>query len=274
MVVAFNEATIAAQAINPGVARQRLLTPAPTQDISVLFDRLRLSAGASLRFERSPRTLTWLHLLEGEATLEALHYRERISDMHSAFLPASADARLSTEKGTSLLCAEITDSGRLDNGFSTILPTFTVIDWTRAPVIKCTSDARKRVALVNAELCQTATVKIDMVVYPPGTTSSSYFHDDADSLLYILSGRGNAWADEQQFSLRPGDMLCFRPRERHHLTAADESGMRFLAIYTPGKFKTTWVDQTKASTWVSTDLDINGCRAGEHRQYTSGIIPL
>jgi quercetin dioxygenase-like cupin family protein len=261
MVVAFNEASIAAQAINPGVARQRLLAPEPTQDVSVLFDRLTLSAGASLRFERPPRTLTWMHLLEGHATLETLHYRERISDTHSAFLPPTVEATLSTEKGTSVLYAEIMDSGRLDNGFSTI-PTLTVIDWTREPVIKCTSDMRKRVALVTPELCQTATVKIDMVVYPPGTASSSYFHDNADSFLYVLAGRGDARVDKQLFSLNPGDLIYFRPRERHQLEASDDSGMRFLAIYAPGKFKTTWVDQTKASTWVLTDFDINGSRGG------------
>jgi quercetin dioxygenase-like cupin family protein len=194
--------------------------------------------------------------------LETPYYRERISDTHSACLPAAVDATLSTEKGTSLLYAEITDfSGRLDNGFSRI-PTLTLIDWTRQPVIKCTSDTRKRVALVTPELCQTATVKIDMVMYPPGTASSSYFHDDADSFLYILAGRGNAWADEQLFSLKRGDLICFRPRERHRLEAADDRGMRFLAIYAPGKFKTTWVDQTKAITWILSDYNISGSRGG------------
>jgi len=48
-----------------------VLTPGRTQDVGVLIDRLTLSAGASLRFERSPPTLTWMQLLEGEATLEA-----------------------------------------------------------------------------------------------------------------------------------------------------------------------------------------------------------
>src|SRR5690349_3817573 len=131
MAVAFNEATVAAKAINPGVARQRLLTPERTQGVSVVFDRLMLSAGASLRFEGSPRTLTWMHLLEGYATLETPHYRERISNTHSAFLPPAVDATLSTEMGASLLYAEIADSsGCLDNRFSRI-PTLTVIDWTR-----------------------------------------------------------------------------------------------------------------------------------------------
>jgi len=37
-------------------------------------------------------------------------------------------------------------------------------------------------------------------------------------------------------------------------------GMRFLAIYSPGEFKTTWVDQT--STWILTAFNISGSRGG------------
>src|SRR5437870_5427600 len=57
MVVAFNETSVAAQPIDAGVARQRLLTPERVKDTSVLLDRFTLAAGASVRFEPSATSL-------------------------------------------------------------------------------------------------------------------------------------------------------------------------------------------------------------------------
>jgi uncharacterized cupin superfamily protein len=68
----------------------------------------------------------------------------------------------------------------------------------REPVFKAKSDRRMRVALVSPELCQTAAIKIQMVIYPPGSTASSYHHEGAASFMYILSGRGEAWANGQR----------------------------------------------------------------------------
>ena len=51
MVIAFNETTVAAHPIDPGVVRQKLLTSERVKDTSVLLDRLTLTAGAAMRFE-------------------------------------------------------------------------------------------------------------------------------------------------------------------------------------------------------------------------------
>jgi quercetin dioxygenase-like cupin family protein len=257
MVVKVNEKSVAAEPMNAGVTRQRLLTPERVDNVDVLLDRLTLAAGVSTRFEPSAKSLAWLHLLAGEAKLET-HYRERLSDTHSAFLPPGFPATISTDDGASLLYIEIPDAGRLDKGFSNTTPLFTVINWTREPVFKANSDGRMRVALVSPELCQTAAIKIQMVIYPPGSTASSYHHEGAASFMYILSGRGEAWADGQRLPIQPGDVVYFRARERHHLKAADDSALRFLVFYAPGAFKTIWADPSKASAWISTERDING----------------
>jgi mannose-6-phosphate isomerase-like protein (cupin superfamily) len=265
MVVKVNEKLVAAEPMNVGVARQRLLTPERVDNVDVLLNRLTLAAGVSMRFEPSAKSLAWLHMLAGEAKLEAL-YRERLSDTHSAFLPPGFPATISTDDGASLLYLEIPDAGRLDKGFSNTTPLFTVVNWTRELVLKSKSDGRMRVALVSPELCQTAAIKIQMVIYPPGSTASSYHHEGAASFMYILSGRGEAWADGQRLPIQPGDVVYFRARERHHLKAADDSELRFLVFCAPGEFKTIWADPSKASGWISTELDINGYLPAEEER--------
>src|SRR5437899_2057711 len=227
MVVKVSETSVAAQPMNVGIARQRLLTPERVDNTDVLLDRLTLAAGASIRFEPAAKSLSWLHVLAGEAKLETLYYRDRLTDAHSALLPPGFAATISTDKGASLLYAEIPDAARLDKGFSATTPLFTVINWTREPVFKSKSDRRMRIALVSPELCQTAAIKIQMVIYPPGSTASSYHHEGAASFMYILSGRGEAWANGQRLPIQPGDVVYFRARERHHLKAADDSELRF-----------------------------------------------
>jgi mannose-6-phosphate isomerase-like protein (cupin superfamily) len=258
MVVKISETSVAAEPMSVSVARQRLLTPERVGNGDVLLDRMTLAAGASMRFEPTARSLVWLHLLAGEAKLETLYYRERLSNAHSAFLPPAFPATISTDNGASLLYIEVPDAERLDKGFSTTIPLFTVINWTREPVLKSKSDGRMRVALVSPDLCLTAAIRIQMVIYPPDSTASSYHHEGAASFMYIVDGRGEAWANDRQLPIQVGDVVYFAARERHHLKAASDSQMRFLVFYAPGEFETVWTDRSKASAWVSTERDING----------------
>jgi hypothetical protein len=117
MVVAFNENTVVARPESAGVEQQQMLTRERVSDTNLLLDRLTLSADASLRFKPAPKSLAWFYLLAGEAQLEALYYRDRMSEGHSALLPVGVDALLSTGTGASLLYAEIPDAEKLDAGF-------------------------------------------------------------------------------------------------------------------------------------------------------------
>jgi quercetin dioxygenase-like cupin family protein len=264
-MIAFNETTVAAQKTEPGVVRQELLTNERVKDTKVLLSRLTLAAGATVRFELPAKSLAWLQMLDGEGTLETL-YKDRLSDSHSALLPPGSSAALSSDKGASLLYAEIPDAGRIDPGFLAAPPIFTVTDWMREPVLKSKSDARKRVALVTPEMCQTEAIKVQMVIYPPGSTASQYHHEGADSFVYIVSGRGAAWGNEGPSSAQQGDLIYFPDRERHRLKAADDSEMRFLIFYVPGNFSTVWADRTDATAWVSTNRDIHGWETAKDRK--------
>ena len=256
-MIAFNESTVAAQRIETGITRQRLVTDERVKGARVLIDRLTLAAGAPMRFNIPAKSLAWLQILEGDATLSAL-YTDRMSDSHSVFLPPGYNATLSTGKGATLLYAEIPDAERLDPGFSANSPLFMVINWRREQVFASEHDARKRISLVTPLICRTAAIKIEMVIYPAGNMAPNYHHEGADTYMYIVSGRGTAWANEQPFSVRAGDLLYFPDRERHYLKADDGNEMRFLELYVPGEFKTVWADKNKVSAWLSTGRDIDG----------------
>ena len=194
--VASNPAAGPGWLIARGMVRRTLLTDENVEETGMRLDRFTLAADASFRFEPSARSMVWFQVLEGDAKLkwrpEAVEFASALSDRHSVFLPPAFDATLSTERGVSLLRAELPDAGRFDPEFSTKHPLFTASDWTRELVLQCKNDGRKRVPLVTAETCWTTAIKVQMVIYPPGTKSPTYRHVGAESFIYLLSGRGTA----------------------------------------------------------------------------------
>lgn len=261
MAIVFNQSTITAQPMSIGVKRQRLLTDERVKDTRILLDRLTLAPGATARLDRPEKSVAWLQVLDGDVTQKAV-YTDRMTNVHSVFLPPQFSTTLSTSAGASLLYAEIPDVGRIKPDFLADRPHFMVVDWSREPVLACEHDARKRVPLVTEDMCEARAIKVEMVIYPAGTMSRNSRHEGADTVLYILSGRGTAWATDQQFSVQQGEVLYFPDREQHYLKAADDGEMRFLAIHIPGEFKTVWADPNKISVWRSTDRDIHGWETG------------
>ncbi len=200
MIVFNGDAVAFNPAAGPGVVRRTLLTDENAEEAGIRFDCLTLGADASFRFEPSARSMVWFQVLEGETKLRSF-YTDALSDRHSVFLPPAFDATLSTQRGksfwrrllhrenargVSLLRAEVPDAGRFDPEFSTKQPLFTVSDWTREPALLCKNDGRKRVPLVSVQICQTAAIKVEIVIYPPGTKSASYRHEGAQSFIYVL----------------------------------------------------------------------------------------
>jgi quercetin dioxygenase-like cupin family protein len=251
MTIAFNQTTVAAESAGPDVVRQRLLTDERVTGTNVLLERLTLGAGATIHLEPTTKSLIWLHMLEGEAQLDTL-YTNQMTDTHSAFLPPGFNGSLSTDKGASLLYAEVLNGG--ESG----LPRLMVVNWAREPVFKSERDSRKRVGLVTDELCSTKAIKIEMLIYPPGSGSASHHQEGAAFFMYVMSGRGTAATNDQSFPLQQGDLIYFPHREQRSIKAANDSEIRFLAFYAPGEFKTVWSDPGGASAWRSTGLDING----------------
>jgi hypothetical protein len=65
MFVALNQSSVPAEAVQPGVTRQRLLAGDHGESPGVAFERLTLAAGATLRCDTPDKALDWLYLLCG-----------------------------------------------------------------------------------------------------------------------------------------------------------------------------------------------------------------
>src|SRR5262245_53914470 len=128
MAIALNQASVAPEPLQGGETRQRLLTGDRVRGTRVLLDRLTLPAGAKKNFVVSEKSLAWFQVLSGEAMFAA-YYHDRLSEVHSVFLSPGFKGTLSTDKGVSLLYAEVPDLAALDPGFLNHPPHFMVMDW-------------------------------------------------------------------------------------------------------------------------------------------------
>jgi quercetin dioxygenase-like cupin family protein len=256
-VIAFNESTVAPESQGTGVKRQELLSDKRIGGTRVRLDRLTFSAGAAMQLAVPPGLVAWLHVLKGDAKFHAL-YTDRLSDVNSILLPPRFQGTLSSTDGASLLYAQAPEKRPADPDLSPSGSLFIVTNWTREAVFASEHDARKRIELARPEMCGTAAIKIEMVIYPAGSTAPSHHHEGAETFMYVLEGRGTAWANNKANPVGAGDVLYFPDREPHYVQAAAGSDLRFLEFHAPAEFKTIWTNPKEASAWLSTNRDISG----------------
>jgi quercetin dioxygenase-like cupin family protein len=258
MAFTINESAVAAQPIGQGIARQQLLTDAQAKGTRIVLDRLTLKPGASATYQPAARTIAWLQLLDGEATLRTQYDKAVMVDGYSAVMSGEFTVTLTTEKGACLLQAEVPDNRPADpNGLAPI-PVFMGIDWTREPVFESESDTRKRIRIVDPENSATDAMVAEMVLYPAGSVAPKFHHLGADTLLYVCAGRGAVSMDGQSKPVGQGDMVYLADGEWHSIRAAEDHDMRFLTVRAPGRFKTVRADQGRPSAWRITSCDIHG----------------
>lgn len=258
MATTFNEATIAFETLTSGVRRQRLLTPSRVPGSNILLDRLTLATGASFALAVPAQSLAWFQMLSGTAKLIHDHDGQVLSESHVVFLPMNFHATLATDSRAELLYAEVPNALRFDPGLASHPPQFSVVDWTREPVLNSQHDARKRIYLATPKLCGTRAIKAEMIIYPSGTTAANHHHVGAEHFMYILRGRGTAYANERPFAVRTGDAVFYPDGERHYLSASGEEDLVFTEFFAPGECTTVWVDDSKVCTWLPSGRDIQG----------------
>lgn len=258
MAVHFNESSVAAEPIGNNVKRQRLLTAARVKNTNILLDRLTLGAGAMTGLNVPAGNLAWFQVLEGEAVFKRPQGEDRLSESQIVFLPPGFTGTLSTQAGAVLLYAEIPNAGRFDPAFAKNPPKLRVVDWTREPVLDSEHDARKRIYVVTPKLFGTHALKGEMIIYPPGTQAANHHHEGAEHFMYLLKGRATAYADEQPFQVRKGDVVYFHDFERHFFRSEGDEDMVFVEFFVPGDYKTVWVPGASVCTWVPTGRDIRG----------------
>ena len=256
MAVTINEDSVAAIAVSAGVRRQPLMTTA--NNTSVIVDRLLLAAGASHILKIAAGNLAWFQVLDGAATLTHAGGTLELTQAHVAFVPPSFTGTLTSMQGATLLFAEVPDAARFDPQMKTTPPQMRIVDWTQEPVLDSEHDARKRIYMVTPKLFGTHAIKGEMIIYPAGTKAANHHHEGAEHFMYVLKGSGTAWANEEPFSVRKGDLIWYADRERHFLKSDDAAEMRFVEFFVPGVFKTTWAPGASVCTWTPTGRNIAG----------------
>lgn len=258
MAIAFNESTIAGEAVGRGAKRQLLLTRERLSNTNILLDRIALDAGGSVELSVGAGDIGWFQMLAGEATLALGDRVEHLTDGHVVFLPPGARATLDAAKPASLIYATVPDAKRYDTSFERSPPGFRAIDWRREPVLDSQHDARQRIYLVTPKLFGTKVLKGEMIIYPKGTMAANHHHEGAEHFMYIIRGRGTAWASEKPFPVRAGDVVYYHDLERHYLRADEDSELVFSEFFVPGEYATVWVNENEVCTWLPSGRDIRG----------------
>jgi len=258
MAITFNERSVDALSFGVNASRQRLLSEARVKGTRVLLDRWTLGPGAVIELGLAERDLAWFQLLEGEANLSSAAGSQTLTADHVAFLPPGFRGTLAARNDATVLYAEVPDAARFDPRLAAQGPRFGVTDWTREPVLDSEHDARKRIYVITPGLFGTKAIKGEMILYPPGTECPNHHHEGAEHFMYVLAGGGTAWANEQPFHVKKGDLIWYANRERHYLKSDPLEGMRFVEYFVPGECTTVWAPGAQVCIWRPTGKDIRG----------------
>ena len=258
MAITINESSVAAETIAAKVKRQALLTAKHTPDGKVLLDRLTVDAGGTHALTIAVGDLAWVQILEGAAALTHGSATESLTEAHMVFLPPGFNGTLTTQAGVTLIYATVPNAARFDAAFTTSPPQFKIVDWTREPVLDSEHDARKRIYVVTPKLFGTTAIKGEMIIYPPGTQASNHHHEGAEHFMFVLKGKGTAYANESPIPVRKGDVIYYDDRERHYLRSEGNEEMVFVEFFVPGIYKTIWAPGADICTWTPTGRSISG----------------
>jgi quercetin dioxygenase-like cupin family protein len=260
MALTINESTVTPDTLAAGVTCQRLLTEQHTEGSKVLLDRVNIAAATQHTFNIAAGDLAWIQILEGGATLAHGNAADALTHAHIVFLPPGFVGTLSTNAGVALIHATVPNAARFDATFTASPPGFRIVDWTREPMLDSEHDARKRIYVATPKLFGTKAIKGEMIIYPPGTEASNHHHEGAEHFMYVLKGRGTAYANESPIPVRKGDLIYYGDHERHYLRSEGDTEMAFVEFFVPGEYKTIWVPGAPVCTWTPTGKSLSGAK--------------
>jgi quercetin dioxygenase-like cupin family protein len=273
MAITFNENTVAPRTIGPNIQCQPLLNDSRVPGIKFSVERIAFGASATLQVRIPSADLAWFQVLHGEVELAHSSMSEPLSQANMVFLPPGFQGVLHGREGVAVLLAKIPEAKRIDPGFDPGALSLRVVDWTREPVLQSQHDARKRIYLVTPKLFNTKAIKGEMIIYPPGTEAANHHHEGAAHFMYILEGAATAYANEQPFPVRKGDIVYYPDGERHFMRSNSDSEMRFAEFFIPGSYKTVWAKDANVCTWIPSGRSIRGEKAAREIQAHSSAAP-
>jgi mannose-6-phosphate isomerase-like protein (cupin superfamily) len=261
------------EALTAGVERQRLLTPSRVPRTKALLDKVKLAPRASMTFDVARGDLAWIQLLQGEAQLTHGSTRLQLGSTHIVLLPAEVPVTLTSKSAVVFLHGQIPNAARFDDTAGADSRELRIIDWSREPVLDSQHDARKRIYIATPKLFGTRAVKGEMIIYPPGTQASNHHHVGAEHFMYVLKGRGTAFANEKPIAIAAGDLIYYDESERHYLRSEGKEDMVFVEFFVPGVYKTVWAEGAPICTWTPTGRDIRGEKPVRDIAHHSSALP-
>lgn len=79
---------------------------------------------------------------------------------------------------------------------------------------------------------------VAIVELSPGKSSDPHFHGMREESYYFLEGSGLAKIDDVEVSVKQGDLVFTKPRERHQFINTGMSNLRYLVLTSP-----TWIPE-------------------------------
>jgi quercetin dioxygenase-like cupin family protein len=270
----FNESTVAQERTGTGALRQRLLDAERVPHTRVVLDRVVLDAGASTDVRTGSEDIGWFQVLEGAAVLEHDSGSTALGATALVFMPPGSAARARSDSGAVLLLAQVPGAARFDPGILESPPSLKIVDWSREPVLASEHDARKRIYVATPKLFGTHAIKGEIIIYPPDTQAADHHHQGAEHFMYVLQGRGTAYADDAPIKVRKGDLIYYGDGERHHLRSEGDEDMVFVEFFVPGQYKTIWSPGASVCTWNPTGRTISGAAPSREINGHSSAVPV
>ncbi len=274
MALVIDSATVADEDLGSGASKRRLFDTSIDKSARTIVDRIALTANGSVRLKVPSKGVTYVQVLSGEVSLKAPDGVHGLDDRHVVFLPPDYEVTVRASSRATLLVCEVPDAVALDPDYAKNPAAFRVIDWKNEPLLDSVNDARKRIYLATPKLFGSKAIKAEMIIYPPVTTGANHHHEGADHFMYFTAGSGTAFANEQPFRVKEGELVYFPDGERHYLTSDDGNGdMIFVEFFTPGTYQTVWVE-SKACSWAPTGKNILGETASrEIKAHSGSLVP-
>jgi mannose-6-phosphate isomerase-like protein (cupin superfamily) len=268
-----NESAVEQEPAGAGARRQRLLHPGRVPNTKVLLDRIALAAGASFELHTRGSDIGWVQVLEGAAVLDDGAEQRPLGPTALVFMPPGFEARVSSRAGAVLLSAHVPDAVRFDPALAETAPPLRIVDWTHEPVLASEHDARKRIYVATPKLFGTKAIKGEMIIYPPDTQAPDHHHVGAEHFMYVLQGRGTAYADDEPIPVRKGDLIYYGECERHHLKSEGGEDMVFVEFFVPGQYRTVWSPGAAVCAWNPTGRTISGAAPAREIKGHSSALP-
>lgn len=81
---------------------------------------------------------------------------------------------------------------------------------------------------------------------PAGGEIGEETHNENDQVLYLVSGKGTVYLNDESFEYEAGDIVLVPVGTRHNFVAADDQPLKIITTYSPPHHPDGTIHETKA----------------------------